>query len=284
MAGSTQKAQVLDFLGVASVQNNPTANTARVYFDQATNAFYVVDPSGSALLNNGGVVGFSEDFIGTTAALTLSTAGVAVAVFDTPWLLDIITGGTGSVAASNPADNIHIGAALLTSPATTNDGVALARSLNGSLVFPTVTASGWVLSCWFQTGAAITNYCVRIGVMGGAGNDPNNNGAWIEYDTANSNSNSTFTLRTQNGGTSSYGVSTVTPQVSTWYHVQLSSNGSAVSMSIGTANAALGSPVSVSTNLTATYQIIAAQVLARGAAARTLNLDWISYLYPTGRL
>jgi hypothetical protein len=285
MAASIDKTQVLDFFGVPSTQSNPPANTARMYYNQATNTFYVSDPNGNPLLNNGSFAGFVEDFTATTVNLPLTVTTSTEDLFDGAWIIQTITAGTtGTVAANNPADNIHIGALTLTTPATSGDGISISKSLNGTDTLPPTTAAGWVFDCWFQTPATITNYCIRIGLMGGAASDPATGGTWLEYDTANSSSNTAFTLRTVLSSASTYASSGVAPIASTWYHVQITTNGTTATMKLGVANAAPTTVATSITNITTGAQLPAVNVLPRSNVAVSVVVDRISFSYPTGRL
>jgi hypothetical protein len=178
------------------------------------------------------------------------------------------------------------GEVLITTSATTNDGAVIARGGVGSLGALGANA-GWQYDCWFQLPATITNYALRVGIVKGVqqNQDAPNSGMWLEYDTANSSSNSTFTFRTTQASTSTYTSSGVTPAASTWYHVKISSQtAGTINYQLGTANGTLSSATNVTTNVdSSSVMTVFCQVLPRTSTAVTLTLDRVSYVAASGR-
>lgn len=145
------------------------------------------------------------------------------------------------------------------------------------------------MDIWVQTPATITNYAVRVGWFTGTNEyivDPPTGGSWAEFDTANVNSSADWTLRTVSSSASHYAASSVALSATTWYHLRISSQvAGTISMQVGSANGALGSAVTSSTDVDATNGSgPMVQVIPRSNAAVTLTLDRFNYIAATGRL
>lgn len=278
---SSQSMGVSGAAQVAVALPNGTTATTQPSFNNSTDlaTTQYVD----AAVYSGGYVYIEEDFTFANTNNSVTTAAVYAA--DTSWEIMQVNGGTQSFA-SQAGTYQNPGQLLITTSATTNDGAVLARAGNGCLGV-LGNGTGWQYDCWFQLPSTITNYCLRAGILKGAQQnaDAPNSGFWVEYDTANASSNSTFQYRTVQSSTSTYTNSSVTPAASTWYHVRISSQtAGTISFQIGTANGALSSATNVTSNVdTTSGMTLFVQVLPRSNAAVTLTLDRITYIAATGR-
>jgi hypothetical protein len=240
---------------------------------------------------SGGVVTYIEDFISNPGS-SLTVSAASGNRWDTSISYAPVGGGTTGTIASNPTPTfLNPGTILLTTPATSGNGIGVtgttsANNSGNGEIGPLSGSAPWQVDIWFKLPATITNYCVRAGVVVTSANaDPPTDGFWIEYDTANVNSNSVFTLRCNKASAATYVVTSVTPVASTWYHVLISSSvAGTVAAQISTSNGALTSAVTSNTNIsTSTALGVGVQVIARTTAAVTLTVDRMTYSASTGR-
>lgn len=255
--------------------NNSTSLATTAYVD---NTFI----SGATAL-------FDDDFLYCSNAVTVTTGSVYPG--DTDWSAIQVTGGS-QVLTSQSGTFQNPGQLLITTPATGNDGCALYKGGGGNTTGPLGVlgnSAGWRYDAWFQTAATITNYCVRVGLAKGGQQaaDAPTSGMWIEYDTANANSNSLWTIRTVSASASNYSTTNMAaPVASTFYHVRIRSTAAGtILFSIGSANGALNTETSITTDVDTTSNMMPwLQVIPRTTAAVTLVVDRISFFAATGRV
>jgi hypothetical protein len=239
---------------------------------------------------SGGVVTYIEDFISNPGS-SITVSAASGNRWDTSLSYAPVGGGTtGTITSSTNGTFLNPGIVTLTTPATSGNGIALtgttsANSGGANTVGALGSNAPWQVDIWFKLPATITNYCVRAGVvLTGANADPPTDGFWIEYDTANANSNSVFTLRCNKASVATYVVTSVTPVASTWYHVLISSSvAGTVAAQISTSNGALTTAVTSSSVTTTAGSGVGVQVFARTTAAAVLTLDRMTYSATTGR-
>jgi hypothetical protein len=257
-----------------SANKNSTAVSNTAYTDQ--------------YLTTGSVNFFQDDFnmAGTTTA---SAANVTYG--DTVWGIAPITGGTTGTFSPSASTSQNPGQVLITTPAVTGDGVSIYKGgggASGSGLGILGAETGWQIDFWIQLPATITSYAFRCGmcIAGQQVADSPTGGAWVEYDTANSSSNSVIELRTVAASTSNYVSTTITPVTSTWYHFKFTSTVSGtINVQVGSANGSLGSLISSSTDVDTTHQYMPfIQVLPRTTTAATLVVDRYSHSIPLTRV
>jgi hypothetical protein len=244
-----------------------------------------------AIVYGGGEVYFVDDF------LMINPGGFTVAASepltsDTMWDAAPITGGTTGTVLAAAGSFINPGQIMLNTPATTGDGVCIAKVGTSSSFGPfgvLGSNANWEVDFWIQTPSVITNYAVRVGFATGATGyktDAPTGGVWAEFDTANANSNTNWTLRTVNSSASNFVSSGVAVAASTFYHIRIASSVSGtISLQVGSANGALSAAVTSSTDIDTTnpYQLTV-QLIPRTTSAVSLIVDRVSYIAASGRV
>jgi hypothetical protein len=238
----------------------------------------------------GGVVTYIEDFISNPGS-SITVSAASGNRWDTSLSYAPVGGGTtGTITSNQNGTFLNPGIVTITTPATSGNGVCLtgttsSNSAGSNTIGVLGSNAPWQVDIWFKLPATITNYCVRAGVVVTSTNaDPPADGYWIEYDTANANSNSVFTLRCNKVSVATYVVTSVTPVANTWYHVLISSSvAGTVAAQISTSNGALTSAVTSSSVSTAVTPGVGVQVIARTTAAAILTVDRMTYSASTGR-
>lgn len=270
-----------------ALSGTPTAPTAAPFTNstQIATTNYV-----DSTIYGGGTFSIVDDF--TTGSANSTTVSSATSVsFDSYWVVSPVTAGTTGTIARSSNTFVNPGEILFTTVATTGDGLVIGKSdNNGKGPLGILGANtNWQVDVWIQTGATITNYAIRAGVTSGTNSyiaDAPTGGAWAEFDTANASSNTNWMLRTVNSSTSNFVSSGVAVAGSTWYHLRISSTViGTISMQVGSANGALGAPVTSSTDVDSTnIYTLAIQLIPRSNAAVTATLDRVSFIAKTGRL
>lgn len=239
---------------------------------------------------SGSLAGWIEEFQ-SVGSLTVSAAqGFSC---DLGWSSAPVAGTTGTINAYGSSTFTNTGIMLLTTPATSGQGVSVYRGggVNAAAPLGILGANaGWQLDFWFLLPATITNYAFRIGycVSGQQVADPPTGGSFFEFDTANTGHDTSHIMfRTVNASTSNYDdTNALAATASTWYHGRIySKTAGTISYQIGSANGALSSPVSITTDVDTTHACMPLiQVLPRTSSAVTLMIDRISYVALTGRV
>jgi hypothetical protein len=242
---------------------------------------------------SGGVVQWDEDFSGANTAT--ASAATSLNGTESGWSIAPITGGTtGTVSAGSSGFSTfqNPGTVIITTPATSGQGVAMYKGggANASAPLGILGANAnWQLDMWFLLPATITNYAFRVGIVvsGQQVADPPTGGMWLEYDTANASSNTNIEFRTVSASTSNYVSFGSAPVASTWYHLRIYSNAAGtIAWQLGSANGALSAAVTTTTDIDTTHSCEAfIQVIPRTtAAAATLTIDRASWIAITGRV
>jgi hypothetical protein len=234
----------------------------------------------------GGAYGLVDDFMSMPTITISATQNIWG---DTYWTATPVTAGTTGTVAAGTSTFLNPGTVLLTTPATTGDGIAMHKSGGTGSLGVLGANAGWQEDFWFQTPATITNWAARLGyaTLGQQAADPPTGGAWLEYDTANGSSSTDWTFRTCNAGTCNYDTThSLVPAASTWYHLRIYSTvAGTIGWQLGTANGALSTVATDTTDVDTTSKCEPYfQVIARTTAAATLTVDRFSYVANTGRL
>jgi len=263
----------------APTQAALTSNT-----DIATTAY--VD----SIFLSGGIAQWEDDFLVLGSTVTVSSSGLVLTSQGGPWYCGPISSGTtGTVTPTATAAYSNPGLVVLSTPATSGDGIWMClgqeRINIGALGNSGITPP-WYLDFWIELGS-VSNICVRVGAF--TANEfnisPPTNGVWCEFDTANSNSNTDWTLSTGNGTSTNYVASSVVPSATTWYHIRLFSTvAGTIQMVISTVNGAFSAAVSSGTDVPTGGLLPTIQIVPRANTAETITIDRVSYYGATGRL
>jgi hypothetical protein len=236
---------------------------------------------------SGGVVSFVDDFLGAAKNVANISASGTVYTSNGTWLLGPLTGGTTGAIQQVAALFTNPGNIKLITPATTNDGLWMILGGSEFSILGSLNSfSPWTMDYWFQTPASLANICFRFGFSDGSSFtvDGPTNGVWLEFDTANANSNTNFELVNSNGGTKTYTSSGIAPVASTWYHVRLSSTvAGTMSAQMSVANAGLGAAFSSAVNVPNSNFLPTLQIVARANAAVNVVVDCFAYNAVLGR-
>ena len=139
------------------------------------------------------VTGFRDDFLNAQHSTAITSAVLYNG--DTPWYAAQIAGGTQEIEELTGTFGNPGQITMLTS-ATTGQGIALFKSGSTNVADLGALGSnaGWEINLIFSLNAQ-TSEAFRAGVCvaGGATADAPTDGIWVEFDTANSSSNSDFT-------------------------------------------------------------------------------------------
>ena len=261
-------------LASPALSGTPTAPTPAAF---SNNADIATAAYADTNFKSPAVAGFRDDFIANPESSTAVTSGVTV-VFDTCWQTHDLTVGGTITGVSGTFANPGI-CQIITGATGTGDGITLHKTAAGvGPLGPLNANAGWEINLVFAL-AQTTNCAVRAGVCDGTStSDPPNNGIYVEYDTANSNTNTDFTLVTRSSSTSSYQASAVATDTS-YHHIKIFSTvAGTIGMSVDG-----GTAVTTTTDVTASVMEPFVQIFTRTAAAKTLNLDFYSYMAATGR-
>jgi hypothetical protein len=225
--------------------------------------------------------GFIEDFFNTPANSVAVNASAAVVPCDTNWTTKQAGSGgtTGSIAATGAAASFaNPGQILLTTPATNGEGVGLWKGSNGCFGALGSNAE-WEIHIILKMGST-SNICVRAGVAINGTSDAPSDGMWVEYDTANANSNSDFTFVTAKSSAYSYATTDSIAGDTSFHHIRIRS----------TVTGAIGFTIDDGTEFTTTTDVTLSaamepffQVLARTSSTATLTADYYSFYAYSGR-
>lgn len=228
----------------------------------------------------------NEDFINANTSTSITTATAYAA--DAGWSVAQISGGTQSIQAQSGTFQ-NPGQAVITTSAAVNQGLTLYKgggALASGPLGPLGGNAGWQIDFWLILHTTITNYCVRAGLTKGGqqATDFGTSGWWLEYDTNNSNSNSVWTIHSENAG-STYIPTLVTPTASGIYHFRIRSVvAGTILFSVGANNVAPGAEIPLTGVDTTNPMGPFVHVITRTAASTKLILDAIKYRANPGRV
>jgi hypothetical protein len=265
----------------AVILSNGTTGVTQSGFDNSTDL--ATDAYADNNFKGVSVTGFRDDFLSIDINGPETTTGAIINSDNGPWWVAGIaaTSGTNANAAgtfTNP------GQFNMTTAATSGDGVVAVKSIAASGTFTPLGAlgsnAGWEYNVIFAI-PSTASISVRLGLVATAeaNVDPPTGGFWVEYDTANTNSNTDWTWRTVSGGTSSYSTTNSKAVDTSFHHVRIRS----------TVAGTIGFTIDGGTEFTTTTDVSTAvmtpfmQVQTRTTAAKTLTLDFVSYMAATGR-
>ena len=239
--------------------------------------------------------GFREEFLNHVGTASTSLVGGNVIVFDTGWLLQGI-GSEGSISSGAPAAsyvNPGVSEMFTNAAATTGQGIVLFKN-NGTTV--AVLGQLGLNAPWqydfvigFPNALGLTTLSLRAGFALGAGmaSDPPSDGIWVEYDTANANSNASLTFRTNKASAANYVASTHAPVIDIFYHLRIRSlvKGT-ILFSVVSINNVLtnDAETAVSTDITTQTLSPFFQILTRATAQKGISLDLAAFSAANGRV
>jgi hypothetical protein len=231
------------------------------------------------------VAGFREDFLGSGTNTTgLASTGSAFNA-ETAWFAaPIVTSAGSSVGAGTGTSFANPGGVELTSAAVSGDGAVLYKA-SGTLAAggnwgDLGSNAGWEFNVVCKV-VATTSICIRVGFCAASGQtvDPPINGIWVEYDTANANSNTDWTWVTQKASTTNYSTTNSKAPDTSFHHFRIRS------LVAGTILFSVdgGTETSISTDVPTVALGLFMQVLTRTSSAASIVIDFVSYFAATGR-
>lgn len=261
--------------GTPALPNGTTATTQSAYnnsTDLGTTAYSDNNFKGAS------ITGFRDDFLGVFNA----TAGGAVLLMsDTGWTVSKIgtDNGTAAAVAGTFANPGILG--LNTGSATSGDGVALYKADAVGCLGILGANAGWEVNIICKL-SATTSCAFRAGVClaGQQAGDSPTDGMWVEYNSANSSSNTDFTWVTASASAYSYATTDSATVDTSFHHFRIRS----------TAAGTIGFTLDGGTEYTTTTDVNGTgamapfvQVLTRTTSGKVLQLDFYSYVAIPGR-
>lgn len=263
-------------LASPALTGTPTAPTKAAFTNNTDLATTAYDDNNFKGVS---VAGFREDFISNNTSGT-SVTTLANFAFDSPWSAQDINSVAGTLNAvagtfANPGQ-----LSMATGATGTGDGLCLTKPINLVALGALGSNAGWEMNCVFKL-SQTTSCAMRIGFSsnGEFKVDPPTDGIWVEYDTANSSSNTDFTWVTAVGSTNSYATTGSSGADTNFHHVRIRST---VSGTIGFTLDG-GTEFTTTTDVTALALSPFIQVLTRTSSSKTLIVDFFSYMASTGR-
>jgi hypothetical protein len=221
-------------------------------------------------------VGFVDDFMNAQAVASITTTTTVFG--DTPWTAhDILVAATMTTPNSSFTNP---GQATLTTGATgSGDGLGLTKGASPLGVL--AANAGWEMHIIFAL-SQTTLCAIRIGACenGGYQLDPPTDGCWVEYDTANANSNADYTFVTAKASAYNYSISNSKAVDTSFHHVRIRS------ISAGTILFMIdnGTETVITTDVpTGMLLQPFIQILTRTSASKSLVMDFFSYIAASGR-
>jgi len=224
------------------------------------------------------LVSWREDFT-NVVGITASTTTAAL-LCETVWSCRSIV-ASGNIQGNGGATFANPGVLQLQTGATSGNGNSILKAFGASSNLGNLGSNaGWQLNFIFKL-ASTSTICVRMGLTSTNENnvDPPTDGFWAEYDTANANSNTSFTWRTSVSSTTAYSTTNSKVADTSFHHIRIRST---VAGTIGFTIDG-GTEFTTTTDVSTIGMMVFFQVITRANSAAELDLDFVSYAAATGR-
>jgi hypothetical protein len=225
------------------------------------------------------VTGFRDDFLITPVA-TLTTGGNVTVTSDSGiWMgFGIVASATWS--GGNPGTFRNPGVASITTGTTSGNGGTITKGNgNNGALGALGSNAGWEANFVVSFPSSTASESMRIGfVIASQENaDPPTDGFWVRYDTGVPDTNYTWEVRAASTSTTSTTNSIAAD--ANYHHFKIRS------ITAGTILFSVdgGTETAISTNVPAGTVQLFLQIITRTAAAKILDIDFISYMAANGR-